>query len=67
MVGVDRRLYGFLASKKELFCAIFCTHFKFFICHCTGYLYFKDSSMVYLDLFCFNMTGPLRKAFILSG
>ena len=27
--------------------------------HCNGYCYFKDSSMVFTDTFCFNFTVAL--------
>ena len=60
-MGVGPSLYGFTidrALQEATWVYILYTHKKtrFLKSHCTGYEYFKDSSIVYTDTFCFDLT-----------
>ena len=64
MMGVSPRLYGFMldrAREEALLVHILYSNKKTRLLNIlsTGYEYFKDSSVFYSDLLCFNMTVAL--------
>ena len=63
-MGVGPRLYGFTlyrAQEEAVLVHILYSNKKTRLLNilCTGYEYFKDSSVFYSDLLCFNMTVAL--------
>ena len=64
MMGVGPCLYGFAldrAREEAVLVHILYPHKKTRLLNIlfTGYEFFKDSSVLYLDLLCFNMTVAL--------
>ena len=64
MMGVSPCLYGFTfdcAREEAVLVHILYSNEKTRLLNilCTGYEYFKDSSVFYSDLLCFNMTEAL--------
>ena len=64
MMGVGPCLYGFTldrAREEAVLVHILYSNKKMRLLNilCTGYEYFKDSSVFYSDLLCFNMTVAL--------
>ena len=60
MVDISPCLYGYMldrAQEKAVLVHILYLHKKtrFLNILCTGYEYFKDSSVLYLDISCFNL------------
>ena len=64
MMGVSLCLYGFMldrAQEEVVLVYILYSHKKTRLLNilCTGYEYFKDSSVLYSNLLCSNMTVAL--------
>ena len=64
MMGIGPCLYGFTldrAREEAVLVHILYSNKKTTLLNifCTGYEYFKDSSVFYSDLLCFNMTVAL--------
>ena len=64
MMGIGPSLYGFTldrAREEAALVHILCSNKKTRLLNnlCTGYEYFKDSSVFYSHLLCFNMVVAL--------
>ena len=63
-MGIGPYLYGFMlnrAQEEAVLVHILYSHKNTRLLNilCTGYEHFKDSSVLYSDLLCFNMTVAL--------